>query len=599
MAEKRILIADADVKAWDELRQALGESWTVIGATTCGGAQTEVDKGPFNVVIANHDLLEKGGGELLNHIRVSHPRIIRFVAVAQGMKEKGVCELAGGHQLLAVPFDPATVKSAIERAVEANYGMSGSMRELVGRVRAFPTIPSVYLEVVNALKNPNATTADIGAIIAKDMAMTTKLVQVLNSAYYGLPRTITDPTEAVGILGFETVKSLILTIKLLSQYDNVKPVYFSIDSIWRHSTNVARTARILALLETGDTAYSSTAYTAGLMHDLGKVILAANFDSQYHGAHALARKQHIPLWEVEKEIFGASHGEMGAYLLNLWGLSAEVVQVAALHHHPAHAEDKAFSALTAVHAANALEYEGAAETDGLPAPVADMAYLQALGLEKRLQIWRAARHEPDWTKFQAPTPSAKPQPKAAAPAPAVKPAPERAVRVEMPPRPFIWQGLWRWMGIGLGATAALLLLARLEIMRLEHQAAKQAIQHAAETPPPSVKHETAAIVAPVQKPAETGIAATPANTAILIPPTNAAPVVAAQPRPVTPAAPVKTALDGLKLDAIFFSSQHPRARINGTFISVGQEVAECHVLSIGPSSVTLEYQHQQRTLTMK
>ena len=119
--------------------------------------------------------------------------------------------------------------------------MTSSMRELIGRIRAFPkAIPSLYVEVVNALKSPSTTTEDIGTIIAKDMAMTTKLVQVLNSAYFGLSRTITEPTEAVGILGFDTVKSLIMTIKILSQYDKVKPVYFSIDNIWRHSTNVAR-----------------------------------------------------------------------------------------------------------------------------------------------------------------------------------------------------------------------------------------------------------------------------------------------------------------------------------------------------------------------
>jgi HD-like signal output (HDOD) protein len=595
MAEKRILIADADAKAWEELRRALGETWTVTGATTCGGALIEVDKQPFNVVIANFDLADMGGAELLNRIRVSHPRIIRFVAVAQGMKEKGVCDIAGGHQLLAVPFDPAMVKCIIERALEAHYGMSGSMRELVNRVRTFPTIPSLYVEVVNALKNPDATTADIGAIIAKDMAMTTKLVQVLNSAYFGLPRSITDPTEAVGILGFETVKSLIMTIKILSQYDKVKPVYFSIDSIWRHSTNVARTARVMTLLETGDSERSGAAYTAGLMHDLGKVILAANFDSQYHGAHSIARKQHIPLWDVERDIFGASHGEMGAYLLNLWGLSNEVVQAAALHHHPSFSGDKAFSPLTSVHVANALEYEETTENDGLPIPEIDMAYLQTLGLEKRVQLWRMARHDPDWTQLHPRIERAK----TAAPASAPVAEPERAKTRQSGPEPSFLHGLWRWLGIGLGVSAVLLLLARLEILRLEHQGAKPPVEQTAETPPPADKPQMAAIVTPDQTPVQTQTAAVATKAAIKPPPTNAAPVIALQPQPETAAAPVKTALDRLKLEAILFSSQHPRARINGTLISVGQEVAGCRLEEISPNSATLEYQNQRRTLTLR
>jgi putative nucleotidyltransferase with HDIG domain len=471
----------------------------------------------------------------------------------------------------------------------------------VGRIRTFPTIPSLYVEVVNALQNPNATTADIGVLIARDMAMTTKLVQVLNSAYFGLPRTITDPTEAVGILGFETIKSLIMTVKLLSQYDKVKPVYFSIDNIWRHSTSVARTSKIMALLETGDTDCSSIAYTAGLMHDLGKVILAANFDDQYHGAHALARKQQIPLWVIEKDIFGATHGEIGAYMLALWGMPAEVVKVAALHHHPLRAGDKTFTALTAVHVANALEYEGNPDGEGLPAPVVDAAYLQQLGLEDRLEFWRDARRDPDATKFetlmQRANSTAKPANKAIHPAPAPASQAGKFAPAELPPEPFMFRELWRWLGLGLGVSAALVLLARFEIMRLENVVDKARVQEAAENPP-AVKQSIAAVAAPAKAVQETKPAP--------VPPANASPVLTVQPLPPAPApaaapppAPAKTAFDLLKLEAIFFSSQHPSALINGRLAVVNQEVANCRVLDISPSSVTLAYQDQRKILTLR
>ncbi len=589
MAEKRLLIADADAGAWDELRQALGESWVVVGAASGGAALAEAQKQPFNVVVANHDLPDLSGAELLNRLRVANPETLRFIAADAALKEKVMCHVLGGHQFLAVPFDRATLKISIERSLAADYGMSSSLRELVGRIRTFPTIPSLYVEVVNALQNPNATTADIGAIIARDMAMTTKLVQVLNSAYFGLPRTITDPTEAVGILGFETIKSLIMTIKLLSQYDKVKPVYFSIDNIWRHSTNVARTARVMALLETGDTDCSGAAYTAGLMHDLGKVILAANFDDQYHGAHAVARKQQIPLWEVEKDIFGATHGEIGAYMLALWGMSAEVVKVAALHHHPLRAGDKTFTALTAVHVANALEYGGNPDADGLPAPVVDAAYLQELGLEERVELWRFARRDPDANKFETTMQRAKsavkPADKAVQPAPAPAPQANRFAPAELPPEPSMFRALCAWLGIGLGVSAALVLLARLEIIRLESMADKTRVQEIAENPPP-VKQEIAAVAAPVA-------------------PANVAPVLAVQPPPAPapaaapPPAPATTAFDLLKLEAIFFTSQHPSALISGRLAVVNQEVADCRVLDISPSSVTLGYQDQRKTLTLR
>jgi putative nucleotidyltransferase with HDIG domain len=589
MAEKRLLIADADARAWDELRQALGESWVVVGAASGGAALAEAQKQPFNVVVANYGLPDLSGAELLNRIRVASPETLRFIAADAALKEKVMCHVLGGHQFLPLPFDRATLKTSIERSLAADYGMSNSLRELVGRIRTFPTIPSLYMEVVNALRNPNATTADIGAIIARDMAMTTKLVQVLNSAYFGLARTVTDPTEAVGILGFETIKSLILTVKLLSQYDKVKPVYFSIDNIWRHSTSVARTAKVMALLETGDPDCSGTAYMAGLMHDLGKVILAANFDNQYHGAHAVARKRQMPLWEVEKDIFGATHGEIGAYMLALWGMPAKVVQVAALHHHPLRSGDKTFTALTAVHVANVLEYGGNPDADGLPAPVVDLDYLQQLGLEGRVELWRFARREPDTTKFETTVQharsAAKPADKTVHPAPAPAPRSDAFAPAELRPEPSWFRALCAWLGIGLGVSAALVVLARLEIMRLERMAEKTRVQEIAENPPP-VKQDIAVVAAPVA-------------------PTNVAPVLAVQPppapapAPAPPPAPAKTAFDLLKLEAIFFSSQHPSALISGRLACVNQEVADCRVLDISPSSVTLGYQDQRKTLTLR
>jgi putative nucleotidyltransferase with HDIG domain len=631
MAEKRILIADADHKAWDVFREALGPSWSVVGAPTGAAAMAEAHKEAFDVIVANFELPDLDGAELLNRLRLARPKTLRFIAAAETLKEKVVCHVLGGHQFLAVPFDPATLKSSIERSLAEDYGMSQSMRELVGRIRTFPTIPSLYVEVANALKNPNATTEDIGAIIGQDMAMTTKLVQVLNSAFYGLPRTITDPTEAVGILGFETVKSLIMTVKLLSQYDKVKPVYFSIDTIWRHSTNVAHTAKALARMETGDAECSGHAYTAGLMHDLGKVILAANFDEQYHKAHTVAREEKRPLWEVEKEILGASHGEIGAYLLGLWGLSSEVVKVAALHHYPIRSGDLAFTPLTAVHVANALEYESVPDTEGYSVPVIDLDYLRQLGLEERVDEWRRARRNPEDTIFEsrsqkakaaaarsAAASASKPLSGAAAPEGAAENAPRPAAvlnsqtrseksapaatkgtRAGLAPESSPWRSLWKWLGLGLGVAAAVVLLARLELARLAGNAGKPEVRKIAKKLPPPVKHETAGVVTPAQ--------ALPTPKPAPSPASHVAPEVAAQPTPSAAPAPApiaqqakaKTGLDRLKLEAIFFSPQHPSALINGQLTGVNELVADCRVLDIGPSSVTLEYQNQRKTLVIR
>ncbi len=596
MGDKRILIADPNQAAWEEFRQTLGESWTVVGVGDGRAALAEADKRPFDAIVAVYDLPELDGAELLNQLRIANPKTLRFIAAAESQREKVVCHVLGGHQFLPIPYNRAITKTVIERSVAESYGMSQSMRELVGRIRTFPSIPSLYLDVVSALNDPNATTEDIGNIIAKDMAMTTKLVQVLNSAYFGLPRTITDPTEAVGILGFETVKSLIMTVKMLNQYDKVKPVYFSIDSIWKHSTNVAQTAKALAMLETGDTQISGHAYTAGLMHDLGKVILAANFDDQYHGAHTIARKQRVPLWEVEKEIFGASHGEIGAYLLGLWGISPDVTQIAANHHHPARSSDDRFTALTAVHVANALEYEGVPLTaDDLPVPEVDLAYLQQIGMEDRLEAWREGHRNPESLAFETRMLHAKataaPTAKKAAPAP----VPARNVHKFAPPeeaeKARVLQSVSRWVAIGMGVCAAAGGFAWFEIARLKATTPKS--EEVAEQIPSALRHAAPADIPPAKVAEVKGPEPAPQPA-----PAPAAVVPVETPKPAPVKAPEKTALDRIKVQAIFYSAKHPSALISGQTASINDVVGGCRVLDISPSAVTLEYQNQRKTFNL-
>ncbi len=627
MPERRILVADADPKAADEIRQLLGAAWNVVGVATGPGALFQMQKQVCDVIVADLDLPELNGAEVLDLIRIAHPRAIRFLAATEVQKQRAMCHVAGGNQFLPKPFDTATLKATVERCLAADQGIiNNSMRELIGRIRSFPTIPSLYLEVVSALSNPTATTAEVGGIVAKDMAMTTQLLQMLNSAYFSFPRTISDPAEAVGLLGFETVKSLVMSVKLRSQYDKIKPVYFSIDNVWRHSTNVAHLAKQLADLETGDNAMAAAAFTAGLLHDLGKIILAANFDSQYSGAHAIARKNQLQLCEVESDIFGANHGQIAAYLFSLWGMLPGVIDAASLHHHPYRCAERTFNALTAVHVANALDHESNADPDDLPIPLLDMSYLEELGLTHRVPEWRRALGMATTTEPEATAAPVKSVPKPNAPEP-VQPSGQ-----VLPP----W-GLRQWLLTGLGVAAAVALLCGVEVQRLKNASLEEDQSQAAETVAPkaaasiapaptvaAVAHKpavtppavpssppkpapapvmvvaAAAPQAPVTPPAQASVAPTNAVAAPkAVAVTNA--LAAANPSP--PASALVAAADSdektLKLEGIFYSASHPSAIINGNLMYVKQQKAGLRVLDISPTSVTVEYDNQRKILTMR
>jgi putative nucleotidyltransferase with HDIG domain len=388
MSEKHILLADPNARTAEELRQALGEGWIVNSVETGAAALRELRAQAYDGLVTGLHLADMPPKQLLNRVRTKFPKIIRFIVASEEDRELLVKEALGAHQFLIRPFDADGLRATIEGALATDRWLeSEPLRKLVARMRSLPTLPALYLEIVAALKSPNTTTEDVGGLIGQDMAITTKLLQVINSAYFGLPRTVTSPAEAVTLLGFETAKSMVLAVKLLNQYDRIHTGGFSIDALWQHSTAVANSARQLVLLQTGERGLAEAAFTAGLLHDVGKAVLAGNFGEQYAGADSLARKQHLPFCEVEKEIFGAHHGEVGAYLLSLWGLPGSVLEAAAMHHDPARSNDQTFTLLTAVHVADALQYVANPDPLGHVAPTLNLGYLESIGMNECLSSW--------------------------------------------------------------------------------------------------------------------------------------------------------------------------------------------------------------------
>ena len=599
MSDKRILIADADIDVLEGFRQTLSQQWTVTAATGGNAAFAEMKKEPCDVVVADLSLPEIDGAELLSRIRREFPKTILFILATEPDKERVMKNVLGAHQFLTKPCDPATLKSAIERALALDVWVaSNNMRELIARVRTLPTVPSLYFEVLAALRSPDASTEQVGAIIAKDMAMMTKLLQVLNSAYFGLSRKISDPVEAVGILGFDAVKSMVMALKLLSQYDKVKPIYFSIDRLWRHSTQVARSARQLVLNYTSDRTMAETAFTAGLMHDLGKIVLASNFDEQYRGVQSLAIKQQLPLWEVEKEIFGANHGEIGAYLLGLWGMPLDLLEASALHHTPSLTITKGFTPLTAVHVANVFEHEANPAKDGLVAPKIDEAYLKELGLFDRLDAWRGTLVKGEPVK---PEPGAKPAkssaPKPAATAhgngstPAAKPKPASkpllpAIAPGQPQgkhAPSVGPGRWAYASAVIAALVVFgwLIIGSLSNLTSKHPSGQPEV--AASDTPQIVHARSAVDVAAGSSANDKSNAATS--------PASATSQVKAGPRELS--------VSDFKLQGIFYSADQPSAIINGRMVHPNDRLSGARIVQISPSTVTFEYQNQRKTLVLK
>lgn len=211
----------------------------------------------------------------------------------------------------------------------------------------------------------------------------------MNSAVIGLAHRVSSTFEAVEYLGLGTVRSLVLSAHIFSCFERTDLDGLFIQQLWNHAVRTGMVSQMIMRLEQAVRADCEDGYVAGMLHDVGKLMLANSLPEQFQRALALAAERKISLYDAELEILGATHAGVAAYLLGLWGLPAPVVEAVAFHHTPGNSEARTFGPLTAVHAANVLEQElSSAEPCGRPAEL-DLEYLASLGLQDRADAWRA------------------------------------------------------------------------------------------------------------------------------------------------------------------------------------------------------------------
>ena len=388
---KRILFFAGDPVEREAIQTELcasEEGWEKCMASTFDEAVAALRSDSFDAIVVAHHA-DKSSAKLLNWAAEHHPRVARLIMADPEEREDVLRGVVATHQFLAKPVTPVVLAGTIESALLLSGSLPNEvLLTLAASIKAFPPMPSLYFKVMAELKSPDYSAQTVAEILAKDLAMTTRLLQVINSGLYGLPRRITDLTEVVNLLGQEAVKSLVIGIHVFLQHDHIKPLYFSISQIWQHSTAVAAGARLITQMETGSAERAAEAYTAGLLHDIGKLVLANNFEAQYNAVQKAARDLHQSLWEAEVKEFGVSHAELGAFILGRWGMPMTLLEATAWHHQPGRSASQEFTALTAVHIANALEHELHGSKDSGSPSTLDRFHIEALGLTDRIDVWK-------------------------------------------------------------------------------------------------------------------------------------------------------------------------------------------------------------------
>jgi HD-like signal output (HDOD) protein len=236
------------------------------------------------------------------------------------------------HQYLVKPCDAATLRATLENALNLRDILDDpSLTALMGRIVSLPSVPTVYLKLMDALRSDETPVAAIGDIIAEDLAMSAKVLQWVNSPLFGARRPFTSPREAAIYLGVDVVRAMALTESVFAQYDAGPNPCFSVEELRNHSLQVATVARELAQSRHLPQSVVNDVFLGGLMHDLGKLVLGSNFPGQYREVAACFQDPEAARAK-ELQLFGTTHAEVGGYLLWLWGISGKATEIVVRHH---------------------------------------------------------------------------------------------------------------------------------------------------------------------------------------------------------------------------------------------------------------------------
>lgn len=391
MDKRRILFVDDDPNILDGLRRMLRsmrQEFEPSFAENGTEALLLMSKNEFDVVVSDMRMPGMDGADLLAEIMKKYPHPIRIMLTGQADEVSTLRTVGVAHQFLAKPCDPEKLKSTILRASAMHRLMiDGNLKDIISGIDTLPSQPTVYVQLQEKLREPEVSLDDIGEIISQDIAMTAKIMQLVNSAFFGLYRKVENPTKAVNLLGIDTIKALVLGSQIFSEI-KISEHLFSTEFLWMHSMTVGSLAKKIAENETAEKEIIDNSLIAGVLHDIGKLILVSKLESHYSDAVILARQENITLHQAEKIIFKATHCDMGAYLTGLWGFNSDIVEAIGFHHQLGEYPAGTFSPTLAVHIANVMYYRFNQDKIIGAMPEFNEEYLYKIGLSKKLQEWQ-------------------------------------------------------------------------------------------------------------------------------------------------------------------------------------------------------------------
>ncbi|MEM9529876.1 MAG: HDOD domain-containing protein [Pseudomonadota bacterium] len=337
--------------------------WSVVHSLDNQGALERLRKRSSDIVLAG---METEQCELLfSEVGETAPGAIRLALSAAPAHL-----IRGAHQILARQSELDDLHQRLRAAVRVSSRSAGRRRlqRIISRFQEVPSPPQLYFDIREQLDSAAGTSTSMAEIASKDPALVARTLQIANSGFYARSGTVGDLVDAITLLGTETLLGLVLAAHLFS---GMPPPGLKLDMLWRHSFSVSQLAREICRGEGGKAGEASHSFLAGLLHDIGLIVLFQNEPADYLPMWQAAQGDEDTLVDLEREAFEISHAELGSMVLTLWNLPERVVSAVAA----SHAGDLAPTDCRVSRAVLAAEWllgrDCPATLDTLPAPLAD------------------------------------------------------------------------------------------------------------------------------------------------------------------------------------------------------------------------------------
>lgn len=389
---RRILFVDDELNVLDGLRRVLRPYRAEWDMEFVGGSRDALAllaTKAFDVIVTDMRMPGMDGAELLKKVRELHPDAVRIMLSGQSDQEAIQRSIGRTHQYLSKPCDPESLHAVIRRSCDLRDRLGNeSLKRLVSQTVTLPSLPKIYTRVIDELCKPDPCMKTVTDLISRDVGMSARLLHLANSSFFGVRQRVESPAYAASLLGLNILRPLILSVGIFCQFDARAIRSFSINAFSDHSLAVSNAARLIAMQAGADKEVIDDAQMAGMVHDVGQLLLASQVSAEYDQVLHRIHEEGRSACEIERELLGSDHADVGAHLLGLWGLPEPIVEAVALHHEPNKCFIDRFTPLTAVHVANAV-----VSRTSFAGPLAvgidvDFDYLKRIGLADSFPQWQ-------------------------------------------------------------------------------------------------------------------------------------------------------------------------------------------------------------------